>query len=55
MDNTLVYTFTPDQVQKIVDTLMQFPANKVYETIKLIENETNKQSAEFAKLVAAQN
>jgi len=55
MSNNIVYTFTPEQVKKVVETLMQFPADKVYDTIRILHNEIDKQNADHAKLVAAEN
>jgi len=55
MTNTINYTFTPEQVKKIVETLMQFPAAQTYDTIKLIDNEIIKQNAANENLVATQN
>ena len=40
------YKFTPDQVKTIIETLMQFPAAKVYDTIKMMDHEISKQNSE---------
>lgn len=40
------YKFTPEQVTAIVQTLMQFEAAKVYDTIKMLDNEIVKQNHE---------
>ena len=40
------YQFTPDQVKTIIETLMQFPAAKVYDTIKMMDHEISKQNTE---------
>ena len=49
------YKFTPDQVQTIVTTLMQFEAAKVYDTIKMIDQTIIAQNEANTELVEQPN